>query len=208
MLSPSRTRARSAGILYLVTHVTSIGAVAAYATGGVALGASLEFVLALACAGTGVLLWTLLAEAGAARAATFAGLRVVEAAVILAGMLPLVGTLLVPGTRVDAAMSVHAAAFLVGQGLVIAVNSVVLGSLLWTSRAVPRVLAGLALVGGTLVLLSDLGQLWSVIPMNGAVAAVAALPIFAFEIWFAIRLIVIGVSASVVPLPVVLEARE
>ncbi|MGC0369069.1 DUF4386 domain-containing protein [Microbacterium sp. SLBN-111] len=194
MTTSPRTRARSTGILYLVTHVTSIGAVAAYASGAIALGATLEFVLALACAGTGVLLWTLLSSAGAASAAAFAVLRAVEAAVILAGLLPLVGTVLVPGSSTDAAISVHAAAFLVGQGLVIAVNTVVLGSLLWTSRAVPRALAALALVGGAIVLLSDLAQLWTVIPLNGALAAAAALPIFAFEIWFAIRLIVVGVQ--------------
>lgn len=193
----SRTRARSAGILYLVTHVTSVGAVAAYAAGANALGVTLEFVLALACAATGVLVWVLLAEVGAARAATFLGLRIVEASVILAGTLPIVGALLDPSASTDAAMPVHAAAFLVGQGLVIAVNSVVLGSLLWTSGVVPRVLAGLALAGGTLVFLSDLAQLWAVIPMSGALAAVAALPLFAFEIWFAIRLIVVGVRPRV-----------
>lgn len=193
----SRTRARSAGILYLVTHTTSIGAVAAYAAGANALGVTLEYVLALACAATGVLVWVLLAEVGAARAATFLGLRIVESSVILAGTLPIVGALLDPSASMDAAMPVHAAAFLVGQGLVIAVNSVVLGSLLWTSEAVPRVLAGLALAGGTLVFLSDLAQLWAVIPMSGALAAAAALPLFAFEIWFAIRLIVVGVRPRV-----------
>lgn len=193
MDSLSQTRARSAGILYLVTHVTSIGAVAAYATGAIALGVTLEFVLAVACAATGVIVWTLLAEAGPTRAMAFLSLRVIEASVIIAGVLPLVGALLDSTAATGAATSVHTAAFLVGQGLVIAVNTVILGSLLWTSHAVPRVLAGLALAGGTIVFLSDLGQLWAVIPVNGPVAAVAALPIFAFEIWLAIRLIVVGV---------------
>lgn len=193
MDSLSRTRARSAGILYLVTHVTSIGAVAAYAAGAIALGVTLEFVLAAACAATGVILWTLLAESGSARATAFLSLRAVEASVILAGALPLVGALLDSPAAMGAATSVHTAAFLVGQGLVIAVNTVILGSLLWTSHAVPRALAGLAVAGGTVVFLSDLGQLWAVIPLNGPVAAVAALPIFGFEIWFAIRLIVVGV---------------
>ena len=78
------TYARTAGALYLVTHVTSIAAVAAYGAGAIALGVALEFTLALGCLGTGILLWVLLHGAGPARAATFATLRAVEAAVILA----------------------------------------------------------------------------------------------------------------------------
>ena len=194
------TYARTAGALYLVTHLTSIAAVAAYGAGALALGVALEFTLALGCLGTGILLWVLLHGAGPARAATFATLRAVEAAVILAGTLPMVALTLAPLSS-DATTSftaAHTAAFLVGQGLVIGVNTIVLGSLLFTSRAVPRPLAVLGMAGGALVLLSDLGQLFGVVPLNGPVAAACALPIFAFEIWFAVLLLIRGLSPSAV----------
>ena len=197
------TYARTAGALYLVTHVTSIAAVAAYGAGATALGVALEFTLALGCLGTGILLWVLLHGAGPARAATFATLRAVEAAVILAGTLPMVALTLAPLSS-DATTSftaAHTAAFLVGQGLVIGVNTIVLGSLLFTSRAVPRPLAVLGMAGGALVLLSDLGQLFGVVPLNGPVAAACALPIFAFEIWFAVLLLIRGLSSAVRPAP-------
>ncbi len=42
------------------------------------------------------------------------------------------------------------------------------------------------------MLASNLCQLWAVIPLNGPVAGVAALPVFAFEVWLAILLIVRG----------------
>lgn len=198
---PPRTRAhaRTAGILYLVTHVTSVAALPAYAAGLLAAGVTLEFLLAVGCLGTGLLLWVLLREYGPARATTFALMRAVEASVILAGTLPMVAAMWLgdSGTvPIDLLTSLHTASFLVGQGLVISVNTVVLGWLLWDSRLVPRALAGLGVVGGVAVLLSNLAQLWSVIPLNGAVAAVAAVPVFAFEIWLAIRLIAVGLRPS------------
>ena len=202
------TYARTAGTLYLITHVTSIAAVAAYGASAIALRIALEFTLALGCLGTGILLWVLLHGAGPARAATFATLRAVEAAVILAGTLPMVALTLAPLSS-DATTSftaAHTAAFLVGQGLVIGVNTIVLGSLLFTSRAVPRPLAVLGMAGGALVLLSDLGQLFGVVPLNGPVAAACALPIFAFEIWLAVYLIVRGLRGTHPPASAVTAA--
>ena len=194
-----RQHARAAGILYLVTHVTSVAAVAAYSAGAIRGGVTLEFALAIGCLGTGVLLWLLLRNVGPARAATFALMRTLEAAVIIAGTLPMFATLVIdrPGAQwVDAAASVHTASFLLGQGLVISVNTIVLGWLLWDSRAVPRALAALGGIGGTLVLTSNLAQLWGLIPLNGPIAGAAALPVFVFEIWFAIHLIVVGVRPA------------
>lgn len=191
-----RQHARVAGILYLVTHLTSVGAVIAYGAGATIGGVMLEFVLAIGCLGTGVLLWLLLRDRGPARAATFGMLRAVEAVVILAGTMPMLAMAwLGPSSDswIGAATALHTAAFLVGQGLVISVNTIVLGWLLWDSRAVSRPLAGLGLVGGVVVLASNLAQLWGLIPLNGTVAGVAAAPVFAFELWFAIHLIVVGV---------------
>lgn len=194
-MNPSRRRyARTAGLLYLLTHVTSVLAVVAYGVGETAGGVTLEFALAVGCLGTGVLLWILLREYGPARAATFALLRTAEAAVIVTGTLPVLASRWTgaSGPVADALRELHTAAFLVGQGLVISVNTIVLGTLLLDSRTVPRALAVLGLAGGTLVLVSNLAQLWGLIPLNGAVAGAAAVPIFAFEIWFAVYLIVVG----------------
>lgn len=202
MSHTQRQRARVAGILYLVTHVTSVAAVVAYGSGSTVVGVTLEFVLAIGCAGTGVLLWTLLRDSGPARAATFALLRAVEASVIIAGTLPMLATVLVTQSNewlTDAASAMHTAAFLLGQGLVISVNTIVLAWLLWDSRAVPRTLAALGAVGGSIVLASNLAQLWNVIALNGTVAAVAAMPVFAFEIWLAVYLITMGFRSSRTP---------
>lgn len=200
MTHTPRQHARAAGILYLVTHVTSVAAVGVYSAGLVAGGVTLEFALAVGCLGTGVLLWVLLRRSGPVRAATFALMRTLEAAVIVAGALPMLATLWWAGGGegwADAASAVHAASFLLGQGLVISVNTIVLGWLLWDARAMPRPLAALGVIGGALVLVSNLLQLWGVIPLNGPAAAAAAVPVFAFEIWFAITLIAVGVREPV-----------
>lgn len=192
-----RLYARTAGILYLVTHVTSVTAVAAYGAGTLAVGVALELALAIGCLGTGILVWLLVRHTGPARSAAFGMLRAVEAAVILAGTLPMVALLLLSAPSASATevlTSAHAASFLVGQGLVIGVNTVILGWLLFTSRAVPRALAVLGVAGGAIVFTSDLGQLFGVIPLNGPVAAACAAPIFAFELWFAVLLIVKGLT--------------
>jgi hypothetical protein len=195
MSHPSRRYARSAGILYLVTHVTSVTAVAAYGASALPLGVALEFILALGCLLTGLLLLPLLRAAGQARALTFALLRTLEAAVIAAGMLPMLALMWIGASGTDvgeALVALHTAAFLVGQGLVISVNTIVLGWLLLDSDLVPRALAVLGLAGGALVLGSNTAQLFGLIPLNGPVAGVCAVPVFAFEIWFAFYLIFKG----------------
>ncbi len=190
-----RLLARVAGVLYLVTHVTSVTAVAAYGAGALTLGVALELALAIGCLGTGVVLFALLRKHGEVRAMTFAGMRGVEAAVIIAGALPMLALAwLGDAGASDAEMltQLHAAAFLLGQGLVISVNTLVLAWLLLDARVVPRALAVLGLAGGALVLASNLAQLFGAIPMNGTVAGLCAVPIFAFELWFAGLLIVKG----------------
>ena len=202
-----RTYARIAGILYLVTHVTSVTAVAAYAADAIALGVTLELVLAAGCLGTGILLWLVLRPVAPARAATFAALRALEAAVIATGTLPMLALLwtTAPRSLEQPFMALHDAAFLVGQGLVISVNTIVLAWLLFGANVVPRALAILGAVGGILVLASNSAQLFDVIPRGGTIAGICAIPVFVFEIWFAIHLIAVGLrarrAASMPPAP-------
>ena len=190
-MSSHRTYARAAGAAYLLTHVTSVTAVAAYGASALPLGVALEFILALGCLLTGLLLLPLLRAYGEVRALTFASLRALEAAVIAAGTLPMLALTWVDASG-DALEALHTAAFLIGQGLVISVNTIVLGWLLLDSRLVPKALAVLGMFGGTLVLGSNTAQLFGLIPLNGVVAGMCAIPIFAFEIWFAFYLIIAG----------------
>lgn len=203
-----RSLALAAGLLYLATHVTSVGAAIVYRLGTdggdvglVQLGIALEVALALACVGNGVVLLTVLRPYGPVGAAAFAGLRGVEAAIIGAGTLPMIALVQLQTGAIPASTDpalvptlswLHEASFLVGQGLVIAVNTLVVSWLLWRSRLVFPGIPLLGAVGGTLVLLSDLGQLFGVVEQSGSVAMILAVPVFAFELWFAGYMLFVG----------------
>lgn len=223
-MSPSRARALTAGILYFTTHVTSVAAVAAYGsalsdpafvTGTspdtlVRVGILLEVLLALGCLGTGVVLLPLLRPHGAALAYGFTGLRILEAAVIGAGAMAMIALVTVrqgwAGAAPDSAqpigetlVALHAGSFMVGQSLIISVNTLVIAWLLLRSRLVFRGIAVLGLIGGVTVLTSNLAQLFGLIEAGGALAGLFAVPVFAFEIWFAGYLVFRGLRA--VPSP-------
>jgi len=191
----ARTHERAAGALYLSTHATSVLAVVAYDAGAPEVGVLLEVALALGCLGTGVLLLVLLRHHGEARALTFALLRTLEAAVIAAGTLPMLalawGGPAAAGLG-DTLVGLHTAAFLVGQGLVISVNTVVLGWLLVDADVTPRALGVLGVAAGVVVLGSNTAQLLGVVPQGGVVAGICAVPVFAFEIWWAVLLLTRG----------------
>ena len=208
-----RRRALLAGLSYYVTHITSVAAaiifVGAFAQHDLArqaspliLAVALEVILALGCLATGVLLLPILLPHGAAAAYAFSAMRTMEAAVIAAGTVPVLGALWwaqraapgeVPSSLVTALESIHDAGFLVGQGLIISVNSIVIGWLLWRSGLVPRGIGLLGMTGGAVVLVGNALQLTGAIEFGGTIAGAMAAPIFAFEIWFASYLVFVGV---------------
>lgn len=208
-MSPDRIAALTAGVLYFSTHITSIAAVAAYGAAGreasalllpdaesrLLLGAALEILLALGVLGTGVALLPLLARASPILANAFSAMRTLEAAVIAAGVLPMLA-LMAPIGRDQTAgpgfLAIHEAAFLVGQGLVISVNTLVIATLLLRTGVVPRWIAGVGLAGGVAVLAGNVLQLTGAIDRGGAVAGILAVPVFAFEISFATYLVARG----------------
>ncbi|MHA2787799.1 DUF4386 domain-containing protein [Corynebacterium sp. S7] len=198
MNTTTRTYSIATGVLYLITHVTSVVAVLAYSRAyTIRLGVALEFLLALGCLGTGVLLWHMLRSFGPVRAATFAALRALEAAVIIAATLPMLTIALTDsfGTSLGATLTeVHTAGFLMGQGMIISVNTIILGWLLLSAKVVPSALAWLGVAGGIIVLVGNCLQLFGTIEMGGTIAGLAAVPIFAFEIWFAFYLLFKGLK--------------
>lgn len=211
-MSPTRSAALVAGLLYFSTHITSVGAAAAYATALadpaasgahalVLLGVALEVALALGVVGTGVVLLPLLTPYAPTLAATFSALRTLEAAVIAAGVLPMLvlaglGAPSAGSAGIPILVDLHAAAFLVGQGLVISVNTLVIGALLVRSRVVPRWIGVLGIVGGVLVLTGNSLQLTGALGPGSPWALLFAGPVFVFELSFATSLVARGLRAG------------
>ncbi|QLQ38226.1 DUF4386 domain-containing protein [Micromonospora robiginosa] len=170
----------------------------------VVVGGVLEVIVALACVGTAVALFPVLKRHGEARALGFVAARVVEAAGILVGVasiLTIVG-LRRAGAGAEAPVTGQAlvalydSMFLLSQSLIPAVNALLLGSLLYRSRLVPRVLPLLGLVGAPLLVASDAGVLFGAWDRLSPVTAVGALPIAAWEFSLGVYLTVRGLRPA------------
>ena len=215
-----RRTAVVAGALYLVTHVTSIAAVVLYGPvlddplgGGsdsrVLVGGLCDVVLALAVVGTAVTLYPVMKAWGQGLAAGYIGLRTLEAAVIVAGVVALLAVVTLrqhgagaAGEPVaEALVAVRDWTFLVGPGLVCGTNTVLMALLMHRSGLVPRFIPWLGLVGGPLVFS------WNVMAMFGGtdvlqpVGVLFVAPVFLWEICLAVHLVVKGFRTTTTPAP-------
>ena len=204
-----RGTALVAGLLYLVTIAASIPAVflldpvltdptyilgAGDTDGLVVLGCLLDLVNALACIGTAVALFSIVKLEHEGFALGFVTTRMFEAAVIVIGIVCLLAIVALRhegagGTSDDALVAVgrglvavRDATFLLGPGLMPALNAFLLGMLMYRSRLVPRPIPIVGLVGAPLLLSSSLGIMFGVNTATSPWAAIATLPILLWEL--------------------------
>ena len=211
-----RKTALVAGALYLLTFV-SIPTLFFYTevknpnfivgpgpdTGAI-VGCILELIVALACIGTAVTLFPVVKRQNEGIALGFVGTRVLEAGTIFAGVACLLSvvTLRQTGAGADALVTgqtliiLYNRTFLIGQGFIPAVNALLLGSLLYQARLVPRILPLIGFVGALLLVASDIGTLFGLWGQFSGVAALAALPIAVWEFSLGVWLVVKGFKPS------------
>ena len=211
-----RKQAITAGVLYLITHVTSIAAVVLYGgflddpvgAGGdtrVLIGGLCDVLLAISVVGTAVALYPVVKRHGEGLAIGYVCLRTLEAAVIVAGVVALLAVVTLRRDGVATApvaeglVAVRDWTFLVGPGLVCGTNTVVLATLMYRSRLVPRFIAVLGLVGGPLVFSWNLLAMFGGTELFSAVAVLFVAPVFAWEICLAVYLIAKGFRPTAVP---------
>jgi hypothetical protein len=215
-MNSMRKYSLAAGIFYLLTFV-SIPTLALYRSvrgpnfvvgpgpdGPVILGALLEMIVALAGIGTAVALYPVLKRQGEARAVGFVASRTLEAATIYVGIVSLMS--IVTLRQAGAGSSALAAAqglaaqyqwtFHFAQSFIPAVNGVLLGSLLYESRLVPRWLPVLGLVGAALLVVAWFAVLVGFIGAVSPLAGAAAVPIAVWEFSLGIYLTFWGFKAA------------
>ena len=137
----------------------------------VIVGGILEMIVALAGIGTAVVLFPVVKRQNEGVALGFVGARVLEAATIFVGVACLLSvvTLRQAGAGADALVTGQALValydrmFLIGQSFMPAVNALLLGSLLYQSRLVPRVLPLLGFIGAALLVAGDIAVLFGLI---------------------------------------------
>jgi len=210
-MSPIRKTAFAAGAFYLLSFV-SIPTLFLYnplrasnyilghgSNTGIIVGAILEMIVALAGIGTAVALFPVVKRQNEGIALGFVGTRTLEGGAILAGaacVLSLV-TLQQAGAGTGALATGHALItmydriFLLSQSFIPAVNAVLIGSLLYQSRLVPRWLPLLGFVGATLLVAGDGAVIFGLAAQHGAVG-VAAFPIAIWEFSLGVYLVLKG----------------
>jgi hypothetical protein len=204
-----RGYARAGGIFYLLTFAASIPALImldpilsnpGYIGGAghdtqVVWACFLDFVNALAGIGSAVAVFPVVKRVNESLALGFVMSRMVEAAVILIGV---VGLLTVVALRQDLAGSAADSSaltttgqalvtgrdwtFLLGPGFMACVNAVLFGTLLYRSRLVPRFIPMMGLIGAPILLAANMFTLFGHNTQAAGWSLLATVPVAAWEL--------------------------
>lgn len=215
-MSSQRKTALVAGVLYLLTFV-SIPTLALYSAvhepdyilgagpdTAVLVGSLLEIVVALAGIGTAIALYPVVKRQNQGVALGFVAARVLEAAMIFAGVASLLTIVTLRQTGVganglvtgQALVGMYDSLFLVGQSLVPPLNALLLGSLLYRSRLVPRILPVAGFLGAPLLIAGHIGWMFSLWDRVNMLSGIGVLLVAGWEFSLGIYLVVKGFKPS------------
>jgi hypothetical protein len=212
-MAEDQRHARIFGVLFIITFITSIGALAlfqpvlddpvGYIAGGgkdnqIYLGAFLELLLIISNVGTAVVLYPIARRQNEALAIGYVAARIIECTFIAMGIVFVLGVVGLrhdlPGGD-DAAFTLAALkdwTFLFGPGLIVPWgNGLILGYLMYRSGLVPRRMAWFGLIGGPLLLVGNFGVLFDWWDQSGAVN-ILVIPEFIWEAFLGIYCAVWG----------------
>jgi hypothetical protein len=207
---PTRNHARVAGIFYLLTFAASLPAfvfigaavnpdltVAAGHNTELLGAALLDFVNALAGIGSAVALFPILKRQNQALALGIVTSRLLEAAIIMTGVVSLLAVVTLnqnaagPAGSSQALVAVREWTFLFGPGFMASINAVLLGTLMYQSRLVPRIIPTLGLIGAPLLVTANIATVFGHNEQTSAITMLATLPVAAWELsvgsWMAFK---------------------
>ena len=223
-MDSTRKTALAVGVLFILTFITSIGAVIAYGpvlsdpnyiTGAgadtrVFLGAFLELFLILTNIGCAVVLFPLLKRTNETVALGYVTARLVECTFILVGLLSLLaivtlrqgaagadaGSLVLIGKSLRA---IHDWTFLLGPGFTDGIGTgLMLGYLMYRSGLVSQRMALFGVVGGPLLAASGIAVLFGAIPQGSPVQSIMTIPEIVWEAFLGLWLTFKGFKASAI----------
>lgn len=225
---PTRKTALVAGILYLITYASSIPAallltnafadpnyiLGAGADGQVRLAALFDIVNGLTAIGTAVALYSVVKRQHEGLAIGFVASRLFEAAILFIGVVSVVSiaalretaatatdpaTLAAAGT---ALVSQYKVAFVLGTAIP-ALNALLLGSLLFQSRLVPRAIPALGLIGAVSFGVWNVGYVLGVTEPGTPWHGISVAPIFLWELFIGLWMTFKGFNRAA---PIVMAA--
>lgn len=236
-MTSTRRTAIVAGVFFLITEVTAIAGVLLYGSvlgtpdfivsptvddTSVRAGAFLEVLLAIAVVGTAVTLYPIIKRQNEGMALGHVAGRLIEATIIAVGAISLLAVVtmrhdLAGTTGAEAAtavtvgqslVAVHNWTFLFGPKLALGVNTVLLAYLMYRSRLVPRAIAVLGLVGGSLIFASGTAVLFGLYEDLSVPGVAAAAPVLAWELSVATWMIVKGFQPSPITAGMTANSRQ
>ena len=224
---PMRQTAFLGGLLYVITFAASIPAAfyflapvldnPDYVLGSgsdarVITGGLLDVVTAIAGIGTAVVLFPVVRRQNRTLALGFVTSRLLEAAIIVIGVVSLLAIVTLrkdfagaPGADTDSLSTTAASlvavrdfTFHLGPGFMAAVNALLLGSLMYRSGLVPRVIPVMGLIGAPLLLAAKIATVYGVNDDSTLWSLIALAPIFFWELSLGVYLVVRGFRPSAV----------
>ncbi len=228
LADPTRKTALVAGILYLLTYVSSIPAalllgstlsdpnyiLGAGADGQIRLAALLDIVNGVTAIGTAVALYSIVKRQHEGLAIGFVAARVFEAAILFIGIVSVVSIAALRETAATASdpaalaaagttlVSQYKVAFVLGTGIP-ALNAFLLGSLLFRSRLVPRAISALGLIGAVSFSSWIVGYVLGVTEPGTPWHGIGVAPIFFWELFVGLWMTFKGFNRSA---PIVMAA--
>ncbi len=198
-MTTSRKTSLTAGILYLLTFI-SIPTLSLYheihqpnfilssaPSSDVVPGRLLELSMALACIGTALAFYPVLKKQNEMLALGFVAARVLEATLIFAGVASLLTVLNLRALGAEAQVAsrglvmLYDRLFLISQSFIPAVNALLLGTLLYQTRLVPRILPIGGIVGAFTLVAGDVAVLFGIFDQRAPIAGLSAIPIALWE---------------------------
>jgi hypothetical protein len=219
-VSSTRRISFAFGVLFLITFVTSIPALALFqpvlddpvgyvANGGsdnrIYFGALLELLLIIANIGTAVVIYPIVKRQNHILALGYVTARIVESTFILVGILAVLSIVTLSNQDAggdEGAIAYTLAAlkdwtFILGPGFMVGWgNGLILGYLMYASELVPRRLAMFGLVGGPLNIISGVLVMFGVADQGGTLQALCTIPEFIWELGLGIYATVWGFRSS------------
>ena len=185
---------------------------------GVLVGGFLEVIVALAGIGTAVTLYPVVRRQNEGAALGFVAARVLEAGMIFTGVVSLL-SLVTLRQDLGGAAGANAAAlvttsashvavykwtFLLSQSLMPAFNALLLGSVMYRSRLVPRVIPAIGLIGAPFLICTVIVTLLGSFKLGSP--QLAAVPVAAWELSLGVWLVVKGFRPS--PITAAMDAAS
>jgi len=222
-MTTMRKTALAAGLFYIATFVFSIPALALYdgvfndpnfvlgagSDQGVLWGGLIEVLTGVTGIGAAVALYPVLKRYGPSRAQGFVACRTLEAAMIFTGVLSVLSVYTLRQdlagtadpetltTSASALMAIKDWSFLLGPGLMPALNALCFATIMYQSRLVPRWIPTLGIIGAPILVASSTASLFGAWDQVSSQAVFFALPIAVWEFSVGVYMVVKGFRTPV-----------